>query len=131
MHRRSILAGTIALCLLGSLASQAQQFDSSVATGVSGSGSTNLPASSQPASGTIPRLIKFAGTVKDSTGKVPNGVVGSTFSLFVQTEGGTSLWTETQSLQLDSQGRYTRSIKTEKQRPVVLLVPWSDLGFMI
>ncbi len=48
MRRRSILAGAIALCRLGSLALQAQQSDSSVGTVVSGSGSANLPASVEP-----------------------------------------------------------------------------------
>jgi hypothetical protein len=80
---------------------QAQQADSSA------SDNTNLSASSQPAAGAVPRLIKFTGAVKDLTGKIPTGVVGLTFSLYELPEGGSPLWVETQSLTLDSLGRYT------------------------
>jgi hypothetical protein len=91
---------------------RAQQADSSIANSPSATNSangpdiTNPPASSQPAAGTIPRLIKFAGSVQDLTGKVPAGVVGLTFSLYELPEGGNPLWTETQSLTLDAQGHY-------------------------
>jgi hypothetical protein len=79
----------------------AQQADSSP------SDNTNLPALSQPAPGTVPRLIKFTGVVKDVSGKVPTGVVGLTFSLYELPEGGSALWEEEQSVQVDSLGRYT------------------------
>jgi hypothetical protein len=101
MGRISILAGTVVLCLLCSLRLQAQQSDSSA------SDNTNMSSSSQPAAGTVPRLIKFTGVVKDLTGKVPTGTVGLTFSLYELPEGGSPLWVETQSVPLDSQGRYT------------------------
>ena len=100
MHHRSILAGSVVLCLLCSTGLEAQQSDSSV------SNNTNLPASSQSAAGTVPGLIKFTGAVKDLTGKVPTGVAGLTFSLYELPEGGSPLWVETQSLPLDSLGRY-------------------------
>ncbi len=106
MRRKWILAGMVVWCLLVSLGLQAQEPDSNASSG-SGSASTNPPVSSQPASGTIPRLVKFSGTVKESTGNVPTGVVSLIFSLYEQSEGGTPLWTETQNLQLDPQGRYT------------------------
>ncbi len=101
MCRKCILAGAVVVCLLCGLGLQAQQSDSSA------SDNTNLPASSQPAAGTVPRLIKFTGAVKDLTGKVPTGVVGLTFSFYELPEGGSPLWVETQSLPLDSLGRYT------------------------
>ena len=101
IRRRSILAGTVVLGLLWSMGLEAQQSDSSV------SNNTNLPASSQSAAGTVPRLIKFTGGVKDLTGKFPTGVVGLTFSLYELPEGGSPLWVETQSLPLDPLGRYT------------------------
>src|SRR5208282_3542180 len=78
----------------------------------SASNDTNLPASSQPAAGAVPRLIKFNGAVKDLTGKVPTGVVGLTFSLYELPEGGSPLWVETQSLSLDALGRYTALLGT-------------------
>ena len=101
MRRNYILAEAVVVCLLCVLGLQAQQSDSSA------SNNTNLSASSQPAAGTVPRLIKFMGAVKDLTGKVPTGVVGLTFSLYELPEGGSPLWVETQSLTLDSLGHYT------------------------
>ena len=101
MRRCYILAGAVVVCLLCGLGLQAQQSDSSA------SDKTNLSTSSQPAAGTVPRLIKFTGAVKDLTGKVPTGVVGLTFSLYELPEGGSPLWVETQSLTLDSLGHYT------------------------
>jgi len=56
---------------------------------------------------TVPRLINFSGVVKDASGKPATGVVNLTFSLYQLQEGGSSLWSETQSVQLDVQGRYT------------------------
>src|SRR5208283_5289903 len=100
MRRRSILAVTVMLFLSYSLGLKAQS-DSSVAN------NATVPAASQPAAGTFPRLIKFTGGVRDLTGKVPTGVVGLTFSLYELPEGGSPLWTESQSLPLDSLGRYT------------------------
>jgi hypothetical protein len=97
----SILCGTVAVCLLCSLGLKARQSDSSA------SDNTNLSAASQPAAGAVPRLIKFTGVVKDSTGKVPTGVVCLSFSLYELPEGGSPLWVETQDLQFDSLGRYT------------------------
>ncbi len=105
MHRRLILAGMIVL--LWTLGSQAQQPDSTAL------GSANPSASSQPVSGTIPQLVRFSGTVKISTGNLPTGAVGIIFSLYEQSEGGAPLWTETQSLQLESQGHYTALLGAE------------------
>jgi hypothetical protein len=101
MRREHIFAWAVVVCLLGGLGLQAQQSDSST------SDNTNLSPSSQPAAGTVPRLIKFTGAVKDLTGKVPTGAVGLTFSLYELPEGGSPLWVETQSLTLDSLGHYT------------------------
>jgi hypothetical protein len=55
----------------------------------------------------IPRLIQFSGTVKDADGKPAANSVPLTFSLYQFEEGGSPLWVETQTVQLDSQGRYT------------------------
>ena len=113
MRRRSILAVTIVLCLLCSLGLDAQQSDSSV------SNNTNLPASSQPAAGTFPRLIKFTGEINPQITQIaqnkesPSGknllptVLGVTFSLYELQEGGSPLWSESQKVQVDAQGHYT------------------------
>src|SRR5262249_2124459 len=55
----------------------------------------------------VPRLVKFAGTLKDEQGKPRTGVVGVTFAVYGEQEGGAALWLETQNVELDEQGRYT------------------------
>src|SRR5216684_4174836 len=55
----------------------------------------------------VPRLVKFAGTLKDELGKSRTGVVGVTFAIYKEQEGGAALWLETQNVELDEQGRYT------------------------
>ncbi len=55
----------------------------------------------------VPRLVKFAGVLKDELGKARTGVVGVTFAFYKEQEGGAALWLETQNVELDEQGRYT------------------------
>src|SRR5712691_9886100 len=55
----------------------------------------------------VPRLVKFACTYKDELGKPRSGVVGVTFAIYKEQEGGAALWLETQNVELDEQGRYT------------------------
>ena len=55
----------------------------------------------------VPRLVKFAGAFKDELGKARTGVVGVTFAIYKEQEGGAALWIETQNIELDEQGRYT------------------------
>ena len=111
MRHRSILAGTVVLCLLCTLELEAQQSDSSVAS------NTNPPASS--AAGTVPRLIKFTGEINPQiaqTTPIKEGeggknalptVVGVTFSLYELQEGGSPLWSESQKVQVDERGHYS------------------------
>ena len=101
MLKTSFLAGTVVLCLLCSLGLQAQQFDSSV------SNNTNLPASSPSAAGTVPRLTKFSGAMKDLTGKPLMGPVDINFAIYNEPTDAAPLWQETQTLQLDDRGHYT------------------------
>jgi len=101
MRRKCVWAGVVTMCLFCALCLQAQQADSN------SSDNTAPSVASQPASGSIPRLIKFSGAVKDLTGKVPVGSVGLTFALYEFPEGGRPLWVETQSVLLDAQGHYT------------------------
>ncbi len=58
------------------------------------------------ASTTVPRLVKFSGTVKDADGKPRTGVTGITFALYKDQEGGAALWLETQNVAADAQGQY-------------------------
>jgi hypothetical protein len=54
----------------------------------------------------VPRLVKFSSTAKDQLGHSPAGVVGVTFAIYKEQEGGAALWMETQNVQLDEQGHY-------------------------
>ncbi len=54
----------------------------------------------------VPRLVKFAGVFKDEQGKAP-GMVGVTFAIYKEQEGGAPLWLETQNVELDEQGHYS------------------------
>src|SRR5437899_3857733 len=54
----------------------------------------------------VPRLVKFSSTAKDQLGHAPTGVVGVTFAIYKDQEGGAALWMETQNVQLDEQGHY-------------------------
>lgn len=58
-------------------------------------------------SAVVPHLVKFSGTVKDADGKPRSGLVGITFALYKEEQGGAPLWLETQSVQADSLGHYT------------------------
>jgi len=54
---------------------------------------------------TVPRLIRFAGHFPSATAQ-PAGVVGATFAIYAQEEGGVPLWTEDQNVNLDANGNY-------------------------
>jgi hypothetical protein len=69
------------------------------------SGAVQAPREVVPAL-PVPRLVKFAGTLKDELGKPRTGMVGITFAIYKEQEGGAALWLETQNLELDEQGQY-------------------------
>ncbi len=53
------------------------------------------------------RLLRYSAVLKDGVGAPRTGVVGLTFALYAEPEGGAPLWVETQNVTLDEQGRYT------------------------
>jgi trimeric autotransporter adhesin len=64
----------------------------------------------------VPRVIQFNG----SWSGAKSGIVGFTFAIYKDQEGGAPLWMETQNLQLDGKGHYTAllgSTKTEGLPP--------------
>jgi hypothetical protein len=63
------------------------------------------PASS--ANAIVPPLVRFSGTLSDVNGKPLAGIVGVTFALYKDEQGGSPLWLETQNATLDKSGRYT------------------------
>ena len=56
---------------------------------------------------TVPTLVKFGGVLTDLNGKPLTNLVGVTFFLYADAQGGAPLWTETQNVQPDSLGHYT------------------------
>ena len=65
------------------------------------------PALAQPAARTtiaVPRLVKFSGTLTDAAGKALSGVVGVTFAMYEDHEGGAPIRMETQNVQAAANG---------------------------
>jgi hypothetical protein len=61
-----------------------------------------------------PRLVKFSGVVKDTAGQPRTGVVGATFAIYKEQEGGAPLWMETQNIQLDASGHFNALLGATK-----------------
>jgi trimeric autotransporter adhesin len=55
----------------------------------------------------VPPMVKVSGTLTDTNGKPLTEVVGVTFFLYKDSQGGVPLWMETQNLQPDKTGHYT------------------------
>jgi hypothetical protein len=51
-------------------------------------------------------MVRFSGTLTDANGKSLSGIVGVTFLLYKESQGGAPLWTETQNVQADKTGHY-------------------------
>jgi len=56
---------------------------------------------------TVPAVIPFNGIARDAKGQALGGVVGLSFGLYKDQQGGAPLWTEVQNVQVDEQGRYS------------------------
>jgi len=57
---------------------------------------------------TVPTVVKFSGTVQAPRSRM----IGMTFALYKDEQGGAPLWMETQSVSLDAAGRYTVQLGT-------------------
>jgi hypothetical protein len=55
----------------------------------------------------VPALVNFSGVVRDPNGKPMTEIVGVTFSLYKESQGGAPLWMETQNVQPDKAGHYS------------------------
>ena len=82
--------------------------------------STAVDSATASASDLVPRLIRFSGTAKDETGKPLTGVLGVTFALYKDEQGGAPLWLETQNVQADLNGHYTALLGSATQDGVPL-----------
>src|SRR5205085_2806201 len=68
---------------------------------------TQPPAAKLSASDTVPRLIRFSGTMRDASDSAMPGSVAVTFALYDAPTGGAPLWSEKQVVQCNDVGRYT------------------------
>src|SRR5579872_5210761 len=59
------------------------------------------------ATNSLPRWVKFSGTLTDASGAPRTGTVGVVFAIYTQATGGSSLWLETQNVVLDANGKYS------------------------
>jgi hypothetical protein len=70
-----------------------------------------LPISAQQpaaaANGIVPPMVKFSGMLTDVNSKPLTGLVGATFFLYKDSQGGAPLWVETQNVQADKNGHYS------------------------
>src|SRR5260370_38355653 len=76
-----------------------------------------LPAFAQmPAatSSTVPALVNFNGVLTDLNGKALKDIVGVTFSLYRESQGGAPLWLETQRVPPDKAGHYSVALGATK-----------------
>jgi len=77
------------------------------------------PATTPEASKTsvVPNLVRFSGVATDD-GKPLNRILGITFALYQNQEGGAPLWLETQNVQPDENGHYTVSLGATKSQGI-------------
>ena len=97
MRQATSSAWVVILCLICAVGVQAQQ---------SGAAS-DLTSTAATTASSVPRLVRFNGTLQDATGKALTGPVDVTFELFREQSGGEPLWWETQTVEVDAQGRYS------------------------
>jgi hypothetical protein len=55
----------------------------------------------------VPPLVNFSGALTNANSKATTGVVGLTFALYKDADGGSPLWVETQNVQPDKTGHYS------------------------
>jgi|HubBroStandDraft_6_1064221.scaffolds.fasta_scaffold03137_6 hypothetical protein len=64
-------------------------------------------SSSSSATSQVPPLIQFSNVATDVNGKPLTGIIGITFYIYQEQQGGAPLWLETQNVQPDKTGHYT------------------------
>ena len=68
--------------------------------------SVRVATPSEQATESVPRLVQFNGTLKDSASRPVVGVASVTFAIYADQDGGSALWTETQNVIADANGHY-------------------------
>jgi len=66
----------------------------------------------------VPNLMRFSGTANDINNKPVSGIVGVTFALYKDQQGGMPLWLETQNVSADKSGHYSVSLGATKTNGV-------------
>ncbi len=66
------------------------------------------------------RLLRYSGELRDAAGQPRTGTVALTFSIYAGQQGGAELWTETQSVALDAEGRYSVLLGSTKSEGMPL-----------
>ena len=77
---------------------------------------------------TVPRMVKFSGTLTSANGQPLSGVVGVTFSLYEEEHGGAALWMETQNVEADDSGHYTVMLGATRNEGIPAQVLASEQG---
>jgi len=73
----------------------------------------------QASTTTVPKLINYSGTLHLPSGlESPARVVGVTFAIYRQEDGGAPLWLETQNVTPDSAGHYTVLLGSTKSEGI-------------
>jgi hypothetical protein len=62
----------------------------------------------------VPRLVSYSGVARDANGKTMRGVVGATFAVYADPEGGAALWIETQNIETSANGGYSVQLGATK-----------------
>jgi len=57
--------------------------------------------------GIVPQMVRFSGVLTDVNGKPLTDIVGVTFALYKEQQGGAALWLETQNVQMGKDGHYS------------------------
>ena len=79
----------------------------------------SLPANLPPTkSSVVPNLVRFSGTTGDLNNKPVGEIIGITFALYKDQQGGAPLWLETQSVVTDKSGHYSVSLGATKAQGV-------------
>ncbi len=58
------------------------------------------------ANSVVPRLVNYTGVAKDADGKPVKGVIGATFAVYAEQEGGAPLWMETRNITAGANGAF-------------------------
>ncbi len=67
----------------------------------------SFSSSQTTAAAVVPPLVKFSGALSDLNGKPVTGVIGVTFYLYKEAQGGAPVWMETQNVHADHLGNYS------------------------